>query len=347
MRSLALALLALPLLGASLSAQHEMPASGSTTVFRGFTDISWRSGGMNTGRQPAFGIGQFDLYITSAVSDRVSFSGETVFEFDDVKNEFVVDVERVVMTYKLDDHFRLLGGKVHTPIGYWNNAYHHGLALQPTIERPLLVHFEDDGGALPIHTVGVQLSGRDLTDAHLGFDMLLGNGLGNRPSFDTNKTPSVTVAMHSDITPSLRVGVSGYGDKVVAGTLNHRGDVLSADMTQTIGGGFLTYLTSGIEAIIEGQQVRNRSLGVTTMSPGWFAYAGYRVAPTIVPYFVHDQLKLASNDPYFLADDTRRETLGLRWEQSAAAVFKLEGRSIDRRGYERATDLAAQLAIAF
>jgi hypothetical protein len=346
MRSCVLVLLALPLLGARARAQHEMPAAGSSTVFRGFADVDWRSGD-NAGRQPAFGLGQFDLYISSAVSDRVSFTGETTFEFDEAANSFVVDVERVVMTYRLDDHFRFQGGKVHTPIGYWNNAYHHGLALQPTIERPLLVHFEDNGGSLPIHTTGVQFSGRDLTDAHLGFDVLVGNGLGNRPAPDTNRSPSLTLAAHSDITPALRVGVSEYGVHSLAGTPNHRGDVLSADMTQRIAGGFVAYLTSGVEAIVEGQQVRNTSLGVTTTSPGWFAYAGYRVSPQVVPYVVHDQLVLAANDPYFLPDDTKRETVGLRWEQTAAAVFKLEARSIDRRGFRRATDFGAQLAIAF
>ena len=108
------------------------------------------------------------------------------------------------------------------------------------------------------------------------------------------------------------------------------GDVLTADMQQTIAGAFAAYLSDNVEAIVEGQRVQNKSLGVTTTSPGWFVYTGYRVAPTVIPYFVHDQLKLASNDPYFLADDTKRETLGIRWEQSANAVFKFEVRSIDR-----------------
>jgi hypothetical protein len=324
-----------------------MPTSGSSTSIRGFTDVSWLSGGGNTGRRPAFGVGQFDLYITSRLADRVSFNGETVFEFDQAKGEFVVDVERVVVAYAIDEHFRLSGGKVHTPIGYWNNAYHHGLALQPTIERPLLFHFEDDGGALPIHTVGVQLSGRDMTEAHLGFDVLLGNGLGNRPASDTNATPSLTVALHSQVTPTLRVGLSAYRDHRVAGSETKYGLPLAAPMTQVIGGGFVTYLGDRAELIVEGQQVTNSSGGRDTRSPGWFGYAGWRVAPRLVPYLVHDQLRLAEGDPYFVADDTRRETLGLRWEEAASVVLKLELRSIDARGFARATDLGAQLAVAF
>lgn len=324
-----------------------MGASGSSTSIRGFTDVSWLSGDNSIGRRPAFGIGQFDLFITSQLADRISFNGETVFEYDEDAGEFVVDVERVIVSYAIDEHLRLSGGKVHTPIGYWNNAYHHGLALQPTIDRPMLFHFEDEGGALPIHTVGVQLSGRDMTAAHLGFDALLGNGLGNRPVADTNGTPSMTLAVHSQLTPALRVGVSGYRDHRVAGSETKYGVPLTAPMTQTIGGGFLTYFTESAEAIVEAQQVTNASGGANTRSLGWFAYAGLRLAPRLVPYAMHDQLELADNDLYFVANDTRRETFGLRWEQAASVVLKLELHSTDTRGLARATDVGAQVAVAF
>jgi hypothetical protein len=346
-RALLAAALAIPFAAYTAGAQHDMSGGGDGLTVRGFTDVTWLSGGHGTGRTPAFNLGQFDLFFASRIADRFTFQGETVFEFNPAANGFVVDVERIVVGYTVDDHLRVLAGKVHTPLGYWNNAYHHGLVLQPTIERPLLVHFEDDGGSLPIHTVGVQLSGRDISDAHLGFDVLLGNGLGNRPAPDTNATPSLTVALHSQLTTSFRVGVSAYRVHAVAGTNDRRGGQLAAPMVQTIGGGFATYLTDRAEAILEAQQVMDNSLGQTTSSPGWFAYAGWRVTPQIVPYVMHDQLRLAANDPYFLANDTRRETLGARWEQSAAVVFKLELRSIDTRGQPRASDLGAQLAVAF
>lgn len=345
MRHAGLALAALLVVGTPVAAQHEM--SGSGTVIRGFTDISWLSGGHETRRNAAFGVGQFDLFITSRLADRISFQGETVFEFDEAANAFAVDVERVVVTYALSEHLRLSGGKVHTPIGYWNNAYHHGRVMQPTIDRPLVVNFEDRGGTLPIHTVGVQLSGRDMSVAHLGFDVLLGNGLGNRPAADTSPSPSLTLALHSQLTPALRVGVSGYGTRAVAGAATLRGDPLARDLTQTIGGGFATYFTEQAEAVVEAQRVMNRSAGVTTTSPGWFVYGGWRVAPQVVPYVMHDQLTTAVNDPYFLARETRREILGVRLEQSAAVVIKAELRSLDTRGLPRATELGGQVAVAF
>jgi hypothetical protein len=333
----------------TLAAQeHEMSDGERKTVLHGFTDLTYLTGGNNTGRTSAFGLGQFDLYITSRVADRLNFVGETVFEFDDEKSEFVVDVERVIAQYTLSDHLRIDAGKVHTPLGYWNNAYHHGLVMQPTISRPQVVQFEDDGGPLPIHTVGLQLSGRDLSVAHLGFDVLVGNPLGNRPSSDNrNDSPSLTAALHSQITPSLRVGVSAYRDELQTGSANRRGDTLTVAMTQTIGGGFVAYFSDRAEAVLEGHQVANRSAGRTTTSPNWFAYAGLRFADRVVPYLTHEDVRLAEGDPYFNADRFRRETVGIRYEQTASAVLKAELRSLDRRGVARATELAVQLALAF
>jgi hypothetical protein len=347
MHKLALALVALPLVGGTLTAQHDMGGAAGSTTIRGFTDVGYSAGDRTSGTTPGFRLGQFDLYISAVLAERVSFLSETVFEFDKQAGSFAVDVERAMVNYALDEHLRLSGGKVHTPIGFWNNAYHHGQVLSPTIERPFIFRFEDQGGALPVHTTGIQFSGRDLTAGHIGFDVLVGNGVGNRPVPDTNGTPSFTLALHSQLTPSLGVGVSGYRHYAIAGTPTPRGDVLLNPMTQVIGGGFVTYFADRLEGIAEYQRVRNSSVGATTASPGWFVYGGVRAAPRLVPYAVHDQLKLAANDPYFAPNDVKRETLGLRFEAAATVVLKFELRSTDRAGFARASDAGMQLAVAF
>jgi hypothetical protein len=350
LRRTLIAFAVLSLAARPMSAQHEsMGAPGviGSTVIRGFVDVGYLSGGNHTGRNPGFELGQFDLFISSALADRVSFVSEAVFEYDKAAGEFAVDVERVIVGYTLTEHLRLSAGKMHTPIGYWNNAYHHGQALSPTVERPMLFRFEDDGGALPVHTMGVQLSGRDLGPAHLGFDALVGNGLGNHPTADTNSNPSMTLAIHSQLTPSLRVGLSGYQFRGIAGTPTPQGTPLAEDMRQTIGGGYLTYFAERLEAIAEMQQVSNNCGGVTSTSPNWFVYGGMRLGQQFVPYAMHDVLNLAQGDPYFVGMKVNRETLGLRFEQSAAVVLKVELRSTDQRGTPRATDLGAQVAVAF
>ena len=334
---------------AALAQSHDaMDAAQQRTVIRGFTDVDYLTGGNSTGRRSAFSLGQFDLYIASKISDRLSFLSETVFEYDDEESTFGVDVERVIAQYALTDHLRIDAGKVHTPLGYWSNAYHHGLVMQPTIARPQPVQFEEERGPLPIHTVGLELSGRDLTQAHLGFDVLLGNSLGNRPTADKrNDASSVTLALHSQITSSLRIGVSGYRDRLQTGSATPSGDTLRAAMTQTIGGAFLAYFSDRAEAVLEGYQVTNQSAGRSTSSPNWFAYAGVRLADRYVPYVLHEDNRLAEGDPYFTSDRFRREILGVRFEQSASAALKLEGRTLDRPAAKRAYELALQLALAF
>ena len=251
------------------------------------------------------------------------------------------------MSYALSEHLRLSGGKMRTPIGYWNNAYHHGQAISPTIDRPMLCRFEHDGGALPVHTTGVQLSGRDMGPAHLGFDMLVGNGLGNRPTTDTNSTPSVTAALHSQLTPSLRVWRLGLHASCGSGHPDPTEHAASRRHDQVITGGFVSYFAERLEGIAELQQVANRSAGITTSSPNWFVYGGVRVSPRLVPYVVHDELRLANDEPYVAAAQVRREIAGLRFEQTAAVVLKAELRSTDRPGLPRATVAGLQLAVAF
>ena len=349
LRSLGLGIALASVGAARASGQSDAMADmASRTNIHGFTDVSYLTGGANTGRTSAFGVGQFDLYITSAVADRLSFLGETVFEYDDASDEFVVDVERVIAQYQLSDNLRLEAGKVHTPLGYWNNAYHHGFVMQPTIDRPQVVQFEDDGGPLPIHTVGLQLSGRDLSSAHLGFDLLVGNPLGNRPTSDNrNGASSVTVALHTQVTPALRIGLSGYRDRVAAGSRTPLGDTLTAPMTQTIGGAYVAYFSQRAETVVEGHEVSNQRAGGTTRSPNWFAYAGVRVGARVVPYAMHEDVRMADADPYFASDRFRRETLGIRYEYAASAVLKTELRSLDRRSADRATELGIQLGLAF
>ena len=346
-RLIAGAVLMLP--ASALRAQMTEPMGDELrTNLRGFLDVDYLTPDKDMGRKSGFYLGQFDLYITSRLSDKLSFLSETVIEYDEAAGEFGVDLERAAILYALTEHLRVSAGKMHTPLGYWNNAYHHGRVMQPTIERPQVVEFEDGGGPLPVHSVGVQLSGRDLGEAHLGFDAMIGNGLGNRPvPDDANNSQAVSLAVHSQLTTSLRVGLSGYRDHQAVGSTTLRGIPLAAAMDQTIAGGFASFFDEHAELVVEGHRVANESAGRTTSSPGWFAYAGARVTDKLVPYVLHDDLRLADNDPYYLGGHTRREIVGVRYEQLSTAVYKLELRSIDRTLLPRATELAAQLAVAF
>ena len=131
------------------------PLFGQNTQIRGFVDVL----GTYDKQKVSFGFGEQDLFITSELSDRLSFLGESVFKFDEHSStEFSVSIERVVIKYNFKGNHNIIVGKVHTPFNYWNDTYHHGRVFFPTIERPLLFA----ANIIPLHTTGVSLQGHDL-----------------------------------------------------------------------------------------------------------------------------------------------------------------------------------------
>jgi hypothetical protein len=325
------------------SACASIPAAAQQTQIRGFTDVTYRAGGKGTAPND-FGLGQFDLYITSKLSKDFHFLGETVFEYDE---EFLVDVERVIITYAPTSLFNVGVGKHHTPIGYWNNAYHHGAVLQPTIERPLMFKFEDEGGVFPIHTTGMLVSGRDIGPAHLGYDVLVGNGLGSTPISDDNPRKSVTLELRSQVTSFLEVGVSGYDDRATRGTVNLAGDSLPAGMSQRMVGGYVSFLGSQYELIGEYQRVMNHlEASAVEHTDAGYVYAGRRFG-SFVPYVRYDRINYPRIDPFFVTDDASMGLVGARYDFAATGTVKLEARQRELATLGRTREIVAQVAIGF
>ena len=336
----------LPLRVVGVAAATLVAAAGlgaQQTQIHGFTDVTYRAGSHGTAPSD-FGLGQFDLYITSKLADKFHFLGESVFEYDE---DFVVDVERVIISYSPAAHLSFGAGKHHTPIGFWNNAYHHGAVLQPTIERPLMYRFEDDGGILPIHTTGLLVSGNDVGPAHLGYSFLVGNGIGSTPVADNNPRKSVTAELRSQVTSYLEVGVSAYNDLATRGTSTLRGDTLAAAMTQRTFGGHVALLGSHYEFISEYQRIMNHMIGDGNHGTNaMYVYAGRRFG-AFVPYARWDRIDFAQNDPYFVQDDDESALVGARYDFAAAGTVKLEGRRLTRELTGRTNEIVAQVAIGF
>ena len=324
------------------------------TRIRGFTDVTLNASDRR-GANSNFALGQFDLYITSALAERWSFLGETVFEFQE---DFVVDVERLIITFHPNPHFLVAIGKHHTPFGYWNTAYHHGALMQPTISRPDMYLFEDDGGILPVHTTGALFAGRDLTRAHLGFDVMIGNGIGATPISDNNPAKSVTLALHSQISPALRVGVNYYRDRLTRGTpriygapidtILPDGDTLTAAITAQMIGAFGVYLSPTIEVMAEYQRILHTALtrGPTAGNDAAYLYAGYRVGK-LVPYGRYDVLLFAPADPHYVADDWHRALIGARYDFAATTQVKAEYHRLTTHRAGSDHELHVQVAIGF
>ena len=127
---------------------------GPTLHFRGFMDVNFAE--TDAPESPdGFALGQFVAHLSSSLGHKVSFFGEMSFTAHD--NTFTTEVERAIIRYDYNDHFKISAGRYHTPINYWNTAFHHGQWLQTTISRPEMIQF--GGRLLPVHFVGALLEG--------------------------------------------------------------------------------------------------------------------------------------------------------------------------------------------
>ena len=96
--------------------------------------------------------------MSSQLSDKLSFVSELVFATD-TTNSFGLDLERFQLTYRPSKYLEISGGRFHTDIGYYNTAFHHGNWFSTATGRPFMYYFEDAGGVLPVHEVGVTTTG--------------------------------------------------------------------------------------------------------------------------------------------------------------------------------------------
>jgi hypothetical protein len=319
-------------LAASLEAQ--------STKISGFVDVSAAVANGN-GRRSAVAVGQYDLFITSKLSDRINFLGETVFEFDD--GAYVVDVERVIVSFNVNPALQIAVGKHHTPIGFWNTAYHHGALLQPTSARPDMFRFEDDGGILPVHSTGVLLAGRSLGAAHLGYDVLIGNGIGN----DSSNAMSITTAVHSQVNSALRVGASFHKDRVPAGSEAANGSTTTNAVRMTLAGAFVNYSGNRVEFASEYQRITTSAASAAAEgTDAGYIYAGVR-AGTLVPYVRVDQIAAGVANSFFAPGTQRSGLFGLRLDLAAAVVVKVEAERRRQPVTGVLNTLRTQVAVGF
>jgi len=64
----------------------------------------------------AFQAGEFDLFLSSKISDQLSFVSEIVLG-PSTTNEFGIDIERYQLTYRPNKYFSASAGRFHTSIG--------------------------------------------------------------------------------------------------------------------------------------------------------------------------------------------------------------------------------------
>ena len=322
-----------------LSAFCALGVNAQNTVIKGFVDAT-----TTYDKKLSFGFGEQDLFITSQLNDRFSFLGESVFKFSPLSpTEFNVSIERVVIKYNFSGNHNLIIGKVHTPLNYWNDTYHHGRVFFPTIERPLLFARE----IIPLHTTGIDLQGHDLGSLKFGYDLMVGNGLGSAPVSDNDQYKSYTLAVHIKPVDKMRIGLSYYNDIASKGS-EVEGKTMTWQVNQQLLSGSFAYFGKKVEVLAEGTLAIDHT--DTTGNKNTLAsylYLGYRATSKLVPYIRLDEVHYQQGELLFDKDNMSAIVAGLRYEINYLTVVKLEYQHTQQESATDNNKVTAQIAIGF
>lgn len=344
------------------SEQERMDVSKTLLRIRGFGDINFH-GDNQRHDTTSFTLGQLNLFVTSDISDKFRFLGEIVFESgpDNIygrgvgrKNEFGVDVERMLLQYSYNDNFNLEVGRFHTAIGYYNTAYHHSTWLQTTTGRPLLFQFEDQGGILPIHTVGVSASGL-IPSGKLGLHYVaeVGNGRESRSPLTeepvqnvvdelNHKAFNLALFARPEAVRGLQAGFSIYRDLLVPNTQPFA-------INETILAAHAVYIRPNFEWLNEVMLVRHSPQGLSYAynTPGFYTQISRRWG-AYRPYFRYQYVNASNREPIF-GDISRRQgpSAGIRYDASEFVALKLQYDFTSIRNQQAVSALAMQLGFTF
>jgi len=322
---------------------------------RGFADVDFAASDQ-PGNTRGFSVGQFVLQFASRLSKKISYFAEVSLTAQ--PNLYNVDLERSFIRYDINDAAKVSFGRYHTPINYWNTAFHHGAWLQTTISRPDMIRF---GGSFePVHFVGAQSEGNIPSGGlNIGYNLGIGNGRGSIFSrggdagdVNNNRAWLVNVFSRPTAFKRLQVGGSYYQDKLSAiAPLGPDG----AHFGEWIAAGHVVWTGESPEFLAEFANVHHRSdlTGSTFDSQGGYAQIAYRLPiweKRWKPYFRYDYIQVPSNDPTFFLNVTnvRGFTLGTRYDISDFAAFKAEYRNGRATlGTDRLNSVVVQTAFTF
>jgi hypothetical protein len=329
---------------------ERMDTSNTLMRIRGFGDVNLRGSNLR-GSTTSFSLGQLDLFVTSDVSDRFKFLSEIVFEADP-RNSFGVDVERLLLQYSPNDLFKLSAGRYHTAIGYYNTAYHHSTWLQTATGRPFLFQFEDGGGILPIHNVGISASGLIPSGKlQLHYVAEVGNGrASSSPSaeavqnvVDENNGKSVNFALFAtpEAVRGLQVGFSAYHD--------HLTPVNAPRIGELIFDAYAVMVRPNFEWLNEALLIRHAVDGTSRVfnTPGFYTQISKRFG-SYRPYFRYQYVNESDVEPAFPNVGRQQgPSVGLRFDASESVALKFQFDHTDLRHQPSYNTLGLQLAFTF
>jgi len=313
-------------------------AFSQNTQIKGFADVG--TAVSKTGI--SYSLGEQDLFITSAINDRLSFLGETIFKYSATSStKFSASVERIIFNYILYGNHSLIAGKIHTPVNYWNDSYHHGRVFFPTIDRPLIF----DAEVIPLHSLGLGFQGKDLGKLKFGYNLFLANGLGSTDLADNDRYKSLTASAYFKPTRSMRIGISWYHDIISKGAEVHS-MTYSMKTMQNLYTASVANFGKNWEFLLESTAGMDKDSMGTNTTIASYGYIGYRIKDKIIPYSRYDLIQHHGNN-HMAKKDVEKWILGIRYQINYLAVVKLEYQNIHRMDSKSENKVVAQIAVGF
>jgi hypothetical protein len=309
-------------------AMREMEIHYPSLQFHGFGDVDFaatdqKGAPSNSG----FYVGQLDFHIAAALSRKISYFTEITL--NPHPTEYTIEVERNIIRYDYDDYFKLSFGRYHTPIGYWNTAFHHGAWLETTVDRPFQVKI--GGNFTPLHFVGALAEGDiPLGGLGLGYNIGVGNGRGEviaRPgdAGDINNNRAWVVKLYSRPTKfyGLELGSSFYRDKISLPA--------GPQYREWIANAYAVWTKGAPEFLAEFYNVNHSNIAskATANSDAMYAQFAYRLPwfeKSLKPYYRFEYTHMPLSEQVFTYQPQVESIVGLRYDISRFAAFKVEYR---------------------
>lgn len=254
-------------------------------------------------RKKTFSLGSISLYATGDNNDRLNFLFEMVVE--DLNDRAIVDIERLWVGYTFDDLLIARAGRFHTALGYWNTEYHHGKHLFLSVDRPFFLAFEDIGGVIPTHIVGLEFAGvKKAGEGKFKYVFEAGNGpgietdTGGSAPHNQELTPNafadnndekqfaLRLVLDSVLAKGLSLGVFGTKYKI-------ENALKTINVTEAVYGLDAHYVKGDLDLLGEYFRFENSSKG----ADAYYAQAAYAIGK-FTPYLRHERLSSNSVDPY-------------------------------------------------
>ena len=368
------ALLSATIAGMLLAIPALAQADSSGVPLHGFLDVGYSINSKDSanpalpGLPNGFNVGSLDFYLTPQIDDHVKGLIELIFE-NTPEGTLATDLERAQIGYTFSDNATLWAGRFHTPYGYFNTAFHHGAQIQTSVVRPRFLDFEDKGGILPAHTVGLWGTGKIRAGGgRFTYDAYAGNGpfipidpatglgvLDMQTGGDNNHQAMVGFNLgyeFAGIADGLRLSVHGL-----------RGDVdddsVALNKTElSMAGGAVVYQEHNWEIMGEYYRFSDTDKsGSTGTHKSWADYLQLgRNFSGFTPFVRVEKTVLDQTDMYFNMQDSGqsyfRQALGLKYDISQNASLKFEllnskfADELNRTPYDYRSFLA-QYAIRF